>query len=55
MPEDKLTNQERRRLEALAQAIAYCSGYPQKKTPEEVIEVADRFENYIYDGTIPED
>lgn len=49
--EDQLTPDERRRLEALAQAIAYSAIPPKPKTSAGVIALAAEFEKWIENGT----
>ena len=50
MIEDKLTRDERIRLEALAQAIN-SMGHVSSTPSNVIIVVADKFENYIRNGT----
>ena len=52
MHEDKLSHDERRRLEALNQAIASCGMI---KSTEEVLACAKKFERFIIDGTVTAD
>lgn len=49
MTEDRLNHDERLRLEALAQAVAFSASHPTRDptTPEKVVETARVFETMI--------
>lgn len=52
MVEDKLTRGERRRLECIAQAIAFHT-YKGETNAESIIETAKTFDTYIAGGNGP--
>lgn len=50
MIEDKLTHDERRRLECLAQSVILMAAL--RPSPEQLIEIATRFDLYVETGAI---
>lgn len=51
MIEDKLTQDERRRLEALSQAIMFATNRTYKTN--EIVSIASTFETFIMNGKTP--
>lgn len=52
MLEDKLTQSQRCRLEALAQAIAYNASTMGHKSTEELLDTANKFDIFIFNGSV---
>lgn len=52
MMEDKLAPDERCRLEALAQAIAYNASKISEQNADQIIHTAKRFDSWIWEGNV---
>lgn len=46
-PEDKLTHDERLRLECLAQAVASCTGHVREVSSGQILEKAEQFQEFL--------